>query len=160
MNTFKAQIHIIGVNPFVFVPEEVLLRVFIAAGKEKGHIPIFGLINGLPYKQTLVKYKGDWRLYVNVTMLKKSPKRIGEIVEISVDYDPVSRAYEMLPEFEKLLNRNQTAERVFNSLTNSRQQEIIRYLARLKTEDALIRNCTRAINFLLGKERFIGRNNP
>jgi hypothetical protein len=38
--------------------------------------------------------------------------------------------------------------------------EIVRYLANLKTEKALDTNIDKAINFLLGKERFVGRDKP
>ena len=33
-------------------------------------------------------------------------------------------------------------------------------IANLKTEKSVERNVTRAINFLLGKERFVGRDKP
>ncbi|MGB3547664.1 MAG: hypothetical protein WBA17_11855 [Saprospiraceae bacterium] len=44
--TFSAKIDIIGINPFVFVPEVILDGLFIKANKRKGHIPIRGTING------------------------------------------------------------------------------------------------------------------
>ncbi len=68
--TFSAKIDIIGINPFVFVPGAILDGLFMKANKRKGHIPIRGTINGNAYKQTLVKYSGAWRLYVNTTMLR------------------------------------------------------------------------------------------
>ena len=71
---FKAEIKIIGINPFVFVREKIFQDIFIQTKKNKGHIPIKGTIDGNPYKHTLVKYSGGWRLYINTTMLKKSPK--------------------------------------------------------------------------------------
>lgn len=46
MYTFRAEIEIIGINPFVFVPEQILSEIFKQAGKEKGHIPVKGNING------------------------------------------------------------------------------------------------------------------
>jgi hypothetical protein len=62
MHKFKARLGIIGINPFVHVPKKILSDIFKSAGKEKGHIPICGNINGKPYRQTLVKYSGEWRL--------------------------------------------------------------------------------------------------
>jgi len=40
MHKFSASLAIIGVNPFVFVPEPILKELFAKAGKDKGHIPI------------------------------------------------------------------------------------------------------------------------
>src|SRR5690606_41266848 len=76
---------IIGVNPFVFVPEDILKAIFEQAGKDKGPIPIKGLVNGKPYTQTLVKYSGEWRLYINMIMLKdrKSTRLNSSHVKIS-----------------------------------------------------------------------------
>jgi len=160
MTRFKAEIKIIGVNPFVFVPENILQKIFQQAKKNKGHIPIKGTINGKLYKQTLVKYTGEWRLYINTTMLKNSPKRMGEIVELTVMFDSESREITPPQKFIQLLNNNVEAKNVFESLSPSKKHEIVRYLSNLKTENSLDKNILRAINFLLGKERFVGRDRP
>ncbi len=160
MYKFRAEIEIIGVNPFVYVPNNILLQIFSQAGKDKGHIPIKGTINNKPYKQTLVKYSGEWRLYINTNMLKKSPKRIGEVIDITVNFDAENREIETPEKFSKALDENEEAKTVFNRLSTSRKLEIVRYLANLKTEQTREKNIQRAINFLLGKERFVGRDKP
>lgn len=66
---FKAEIKIIGINPYVLVPGPILQKIFKQAGRDKGPIPIKGTINKKPYRQTLVKYSGAWRLYINTTMI-------------------------------------------------------------------------------------------
>lgn len=160
MFAFRSKIEIIGVNPFVFVPTEILQQIFIRAGKDKGHIPIKGTINEKPYKQTFVKYNKEWRLYINNSMLKNSPKRIGEIIEVTISFDTESRQILPPKEFVNALKENEEAKIVFDSLSASRKLEIVRYLARLKTEEVLEKNIQRAINFLLGKERFVGKDKP
>lgn len=160
MFSFRATLDIIGVNPFVFVPDEILEEIFRRANKTKGYIPIYGELYGKAYKQTLVKFCGAWRLYVNTTMLKNSPKHVGELVEITLDYDPESRDITPPDNFVKALANNKEAKLIFDQLTASRKLEIVRYLAKLKSEEALEKNIVRAINFLLGKERFIGRYKP
>jgi Bacteriocin-protection, YdeI or OmpD-Associated/Domain of unknown function (DUF1905) len=157
MPRFKAIIEIIGINPFVFVPEEILTSVLQQAGKERGPIPIKGTINKNPYKQTLVKYAGHWRLYINTIMLKDSPKRIGESVTISIAFDPADRKLNMHEGLEKALAKNKTANKNFKQLPASRQQELIRYISNLKTAESVERNITKAINFLSGKGSFVGR---
>ena len=49
---FKAKIEIIGVNPFIFLPERVLHKVFVQAGKDKGKIPVKMKIDGHEFPQT------------------------------------------------------------------------------------------------------------
>lgn len=160
MHSFKAVINIIGINPFVFVPEAILVSIFQQAGKDKGYIPICGRINSKPYTQTLVRYSGDWRLYINTAMLKDSPKRIGETIEVTIAFDPTDRTLLPHPELLKALQQNPEAQKVFDALPPSRQKEIVRYIANLKTEESIAKNIVKAIGFLMGTTRFIGRDKP
>lgn len=160
MYHFKASLEIIGINPFVFIPDEILRSIFIEAKKEKGFIPICGTINGEKYIQTLLKHKGEWRLYINMTMLKDSPKRIGEEIDVTVSYDPIPRTIEPHPKLILALNTNKAAKEVFEKLNPSTQKEIIRYIAHLKTEQSVDLNIGKAIGFLLGQNKFIGRTKP
>ena len=158
--TFSASIEIIGINPFVYVPEEILKHIFEKAGKSKGPIPIKGAVNSIPYTQTLMKFKGEWRLYINTKMLENSPKRIGEQIEISIDYDPEKREIPIHPKLSQALNENPEANTVFQNLRPSLQHEIIRYISHLKTEESVDKNIPKAIAFLLGKGKFVGREKP
>jgi len=156
--SFNAIINIIGINPFVFVPEPILKKLFREFGKDKGPIPVKGTINGNEYRQTLVRFAGEWRLYINTKMLPKSPQRIGEKVEVSIEVDSSDRTIHPHPKLVQALKENERANTVFENLAPSLQNEIVRYIANLKTEKSIERNVVKAIGFLLGKERFIGRN--
>jgi hypothetical protein len=160
MHHFKAEIQIIGINPFVSVPDEILAAIFKHAGKDKGYIPICGKINDNAYQQTLVKYSGKWRLYINTTMLKNSPKRIGETIDVSISFDSADRTIKPHPELVKALKANKSAKDTFDLLPPSRQKEIVRYISSLKTEESIARNIAKAIGFLNGKNNFVGRDNP
>jgi hypothetical protein len=156
---FTAALDIIGVNPFVHVPGPVLEKLFGAAGRSSGPIPIRGSVNGKGYRQTLVRYDGAWRLYINMIMLPCSPQRIGELLEITVEHDPEDRSIPMHAALEAALRADVDAKAVFDSLRPSLQKEIVRYIANLKSDEAINRNVLRAIDFLNGKGRFVGRDN-
>ena len=160
MHRFKAKIDITGINPFVFVPGKILNEIFKQALKAKGPIPVCGTLNGNAFTQTLVKYKGDWRLYINTTMLKNSPSRIGETIEITIEFDPSDRTIEPHPKLVKAFAEYLGAKKIFDNLPPSRKKEIVRYISSLKTEESVDKNVSRAIRFLLGNERFIGRDKP
>ncbi len=155
---FKATLNIIGINPFVFVPEQILLSLFKAAGKDKGFIPIRGTVNGVPYEQTLVRYSGEWRLYINTTMLPDSPKRIGESIDVTIEFDPRDRTLQPHPDLTAALAQNKQAEARFQQLSPSHRKEIIRYISAVKTDETRRKNIEKAIGFLLGKNPFVGRN--
>ena len=157
--TFTAKIDVVGVNPFVFVPGEILDTIFKAAGKNTSPIPVRGSINGAGFKQSLVRYQGDWRLYINGVMARAGgfkfsniAKIVGETVTIDVEYDPEPVAYEMVPEFQKTLNGDTKAKAAYDELTPGRQKEILRYLGSLKSREALQRNITRVMQHLRGEE--------
>ena len=160
VNTFKAKIEIIGVNPFVFLPARVLKAIYIQAGKDKGPIPVRGTIDGHPYIQTLVKYNGEWRLYINGPMLKDAGKQVGDATTLTIEFDTEERVIPMHPMFEAALMQNTKAKEAFDKLTPSRQKEIVRYISFLKTEASVDKNVSRAVSFLLGNERFVGRDKP
>ena len=160
MEKFEAKLEIIVGNPFVFVPARILDHIFQQANRNKGPIPVRGTINGKHYQQTLVKYNGAWRLYVNLNMLENSPRRIGEMIKVQIAVDPSDRTIKPHPKLSKALAVHPAAKKVFEGLAPSRQKEIIRYISNLKTEESVERNVARAINFLLGKERFAGRDKP
>ena len=160
VHRFRTRLQIIDGNPFVELPTSVLKRVFVESGRDKSPIPVHGSINGKPYRQTLVKFRGEWRLYVNMEMLKDSPRRVGESIEVDVAFDPVDRAVAAHPKFAAALADNADAEAAFEALPPSRQREILRYLSSLKRDDSVERNVDRAIKFLLGDGRFVGRDSP
>lgn len=157
---FTCNLQIIGINPFVSIPEKVLKNIFNDAGKSRGYIRVYGFVNGIEFEQTLVKYSGEWRLYINKKMLPASPKRIGEKLSLQIAYNPKQKEKAIHPGFMCALSKNEKAMTVFDTLSDSRKDEMIRYISGLKSQEAVTRNIKRAINFLLGKESFVGRKHP
>lgn len=160
MKKFRVKINIIEINPFVYIPEIVLKEIFIKAGKEKSPIPVRGTIEGNKFIQTLVKFIGEWRLYINRPMMKSSAKKIGDLANFEIEFDPVERLIPVHPKLEEALKSNRAAKKVFCKLNPSRQKEIIRYISFLKTASAIDKNITKLIQFLSGESRYIGRDKP
>ena len=158
MNTFSAKILKIGINPYVLVPAPVLKKLFEQAGRDKGPIPIKGTLNGNSFIQHLVKDSGKWRLYLNTPMRKAAGIDVGDMATVLINFDPAPRTIDMHPRLKQALAKNKTANANFIKLTPSYQKEIIRYINNLKTEQSVARNVAKAIEHLLGKQRFIGRN--
>ncbi|WP_370900427.1 YdeI/OmpD-associated family protein [Chryseobacterium gossypii] len=156
-NHFTTKLEIIGINPFVFLPEEVLNAIFKASGKNKSPIPVKGTVNGREFRQNLMKYLGEWRLYINFTMLKDSPKRIGEIIEVSVEYDDSDRSVPIHPELDRAIKENPVALKNFENLIPSRKLELVRYINNLKTEESIRRNIDKIIRHLKGETDFFGK---
>jgi hypothetical protein len=152
MQSFSAGIRIIGVNPYVLLPPKALSAVFAQAGKDKGPIPVRGKLNTHPFKQTLVKYQGAWRLYLNTPMRRTAGIDVGDTAHVKIEFDPISRVIPMNPALAKALAKNKTAQAVFDNLAPYRKKEILRYLGSLKTKESLERNVKTVIHHLLGKK--------
>jgi hypothetical protein len=158
MRSFTAKIQIIGVNPYVLLPSAVLDELFTQAGKNKGPIPIKGTLNGKKFTQTLVKYSGKWRLYLNTPMRKAAGIDVGDTAKVKVEYDPAPRVLTMHPKLVRALDENKKAKAAFEKLAPYRQKEIVRYIGFLKAEESVNKNVEKVIRHLLGKERFAGRD--
>jgi hypothetical protein len=151
LSSFSAEIFIIGINPYVFLPEKVLQEIFQQAGKNKSPISVKGKLNGHEFKQTLVKYQGAWRLYLNGLMRQAAGIDVGDQAEVEIAFDPEPRVEPMNQKLLAALVENKTAKETFEKLPPSHQKEIFRYLNSMKTEESLTRNIEKVIGHLLGK---------
>lgn len=158
MKSFSAKIQKIGVNLYVLLPADILKELFRQAGKSKEPIPVHGTLNGNKFIQTLVKYSGKWRLYLNTPMRKAACIDVGDTANVKIAFDPMPRIIEMHPKLAHALKQNKKADEVFEKLPPSHKKEIVRYISFIKNEEALVRNIEKAIQHLLGKERFVGRD--
>lgn len=167
LTKFTSKVSIINGNPYVTPTKMVLEQIFKDSSKRNSPIPVRGTLNGAKFQQTLVRYKGNWRLYVNIIMAKlakiKFSKSISEIVGekvvVNIEFDNSPPKFTMPTFFKKALDANPVAKKNWEKLVPSRQKEILRYLSWLVTTDAKSRNVEKAISALNGNnERFMARD--
>ena len=152
MKSFSAEISKIGINPYVGVPEAILAGLFKQSGKTRGPIPVRGSLSEKKFKQTLVKYKGAWRLYINGPMREAAGVDVGDQAHVKIEFDPAPRVEAMHPKLVRAFAGNKAAARAFGKLVPSRRKEILRYLNAMKTESSLERNVEKIIQYLLGEK--------
>ncbi|MEO8148257.1 MAG: YdeI/OmpD-associated family protein [Bacteroidia bacterium] len=157
MTSFSSLILKIGINPYVKVPSKVLNELFFQAGKSKGPIPVKGKLNGKPFIQHVVKYKGVWRLYLNTPMRKAAGIDVGDMAYVEIDFDNTPRIIPIHSKLADTLSKNKKAKETFEKLAPYRQKEIIRYVNSLKTEESVNRNIIKIMEHLTGKQSFAGR---
>jgi hypothetical protein len=152
MPSFRATIELLGINPYVSLPAVHLKALLAAAGQETGAIPVRIELEGVSFRQSLVKYQGAWRLYLNTAMRRVAGKDVGERVLVLVEFDPVPRKEPMPPALRRALARNAVAKTAFAALSPSRKKEIQRYLNGAKTTATLARNVGKVVAYLCGEE--------
>ena len=104
---------------------------------------------------------GDFYLYLHGDVRKASNIKVGDIVTVSIEFDEAYRNGPMHPVpdwFRLALNEHAMATQNWLALPPSRQKEVLRYFAGLKSAEAQARNRTKALHVLSGKPgRFMAR---
>jgi len=152
MKAFTARIQKIGINPYLLVPPAVLKSIFNKAGKYKGAVPVKLRIGTKDFIQTMVKYSGKWRLYLNAPMRNAAGKEVGDLVTVHIDFDVKPRTTPIHPKLKNALKENKAAKLAFDKLTPSRQKEILKYLNFLKSEESIDKNVQKTISVLTGNK--------
>jgi hypothetical protein len=129
-------------------------------------MPVRIQVNGkpdIPWRINLMPVgDGSFFLYLHGQVREASGTSVGDIVNLTIEFDDDYKGGPVDPMptwFGDELRRNPAAHRGWDSLSPSRQKEILRYLARLKSSQAQQRNVQRALHVLAGgKARFMARS--
>jgi hypothetical protein len=150
MHAFSATIRKIDINPYVRVPVVVVRALQKEAGKARGPLRVTGTLQGKPISATIVRFRGMWRLYLNLGMRQTGRVDVGDSAAVRVRFDGTPRTEPVPRAFQSALARNPRAQAAFRALAPSRQREILRYLGHLKSPDTLARNIAKTLRFLEG----------
>ena len=160
---FRATIAINGINPFVLVSAARAAR--LKAGWRRP-LPVRLQVNGGPNPpwRTNLMPLGDGRfyLYLHGEIRKASASKVGDVVTVKLDSDDAYKGGPAEPPplwFGQALEENPTARSAWEALPPSRQKEILRYFAHLKTPQARARHLRRSMEILSGEPgRFMARS--
>jgi hypothetical protein len=155
-------IEIRGVNPFVGVSSsqaEVLKPAW------RKPLPVLVRINGdsaTAWRTNMMPDgNGNFYLYLHGAMRKTSGAKVGDRVQVQVEFDAAYRngpQHPMPKWFRQALDGNPQAKSNWAALSPSRKKEILRYLSKLVSVAARVRNETLALHVLSGQSgRFMGR---
>jgi len=152
MLQFTARILIRGVNPYVLVSAR---RAAALKPGWRAPMPVRVRVNGRPDDPWRINMMpvgdGSFYLFLHGDLRKASQTAVGQSARIELGFDDEYRggpSGPMLEWFGQALRKNAAAMRGWVALTPSRQKEILRYFARLKTEAARQRHVKRALTAL------------
>jgi hypothetical protein len=159
---FRASVGLKGINPYVFVDKQVAEQL---KKDWRRPMPVKLRVEGLDKRwSTNLMPVGDGRfyLYLHGDVRRAAEISVGGRVAIELHFDRKYQrgpAHPMPPLLSRKLRENPQAKLRWHALAPSRQKEILRYLAALKSPQALERNVRKAIEVLAGaKIRFMARN--
>jgi hypothetical protein len=159
----RSRMRIVGVNPYVMVNAKEASRL---RRNWRGPMPVYLCLNGKSDRTWRVNLMpvgdGCFRLYLNGNIRKESNLRVGDMLDLEVRFDEEYRGGPLHPmpaRFSKELSSNPPAKQGWDRLPPSRQKEILRYFAQLKSPEATQRNVQKAMRVLQGgKGRFMARS--
>ena len=159
----RSRVRIVGVNPYVRVEGEEAARL---RKDWRGPMPVRYVVEGGPARTWRINLMplgdGTYRLHLNGEVRKESNLEVGDRVSLRVQFDDEYRGGPQHPMpgwFRDALAGDRLAQLGWNGLQPSRQKEILRYFAQLKSSEAKQRNLQRAIHVLAGgRARFMARS--
>jgi hypothetical protein len=159
---FSAKIERLGINPYVRLSAS---RAKALKSDWKKPIPVLVRINGKPDEPWHINMMpagdGSYYLYLHGSVRKASDTKVGDMVEVELSfYNDYRNGPQALPEwFSGPLGKSSAAKKSWEALSPSRQKEIVRYFANLKSDTARQRNLEKVMHILSGKEgRFMARD--
>ncbi|HSW80563.1 MAG TPA: YdeI/OmpD-associated family protein [Candidatus Saccharimonadales bacterium] len=161
--TFQAKMQIRGINPYVLVTKSFAKK--LKAGWRKP-MPVLVNVNGKPDEPWHINMmpvgNGDFYLYLHGDVRKVSDTKVGDEVTIELEFNDNYKngpQHEMPSKLVLALKKNPIAQANWDALPPSRQKEILRYLANLKSTEAVNRNIDK-VTYALSAEsdHFMGRD--
>ena len=155
-------IEVRGVNPFVGVSSS---QANALKPGWRRPLPVLVRINGdsaTAWRTNMMPDgEGNFYLYLHGGMRTASGTKVGDRVHVEIEFDATYRngpQHPMPKWFRQALDGNPQAKRNWSALIPSRKKEILRYLSRLVSAEARLRNQAQALHVLSGQEgRFMGR---
>lgn len=161
--SFTAIIKIRGINPYIDVTSE---QAALLQPNWRKPMPVLIQIKGSPDKSWRINMmpagNGSFYLYLHEKIRKASGTGVGDPVIISLEFDTEYKNGPQHPApkwFTDALENNVQAKKNWKNLPPSRQKEILRHFASLKSDEAKNRNLEKAIYVLSGHPgRFMARS--
>lgn len=151
MQIFSAPIVKLGINACMNVPEKIVKSILSAAGKKSAPVQVKCVLNGVGFDANIVRYSGDWRLYLNLVTRRAASCDIGDRVKIHLAYDPSMRMPPMPEPFRQALRGNTDLQKAWRLRPSAKRREILESLINYKSDAELARGIAETLELLLKK---------
>lgn len=125
---FSATIVKLGINAYLNVPEKIVASLLAAAGKKNAPVQVKCILNGVDFDANVVRYSGDWRLYLNLVTRRAANCDIGDTVKIQLAYDPTLRMPPMPEPFRQALRGDPNLQKAWRLRLTPKRREILQAL--------------------------------
>lgn len=141
---FRATVNLDGKTATgIVVPEKV-----VAGLGESKRPPVVVTINGFSYRSTVALMGGEYKLPISAENRKFAGVEAGDKIEVDIVLDDKPRTVEIPSDFAKALSRERGLKKFFDSLSISKQKQLVIPIEAAKTPDTRERRIAKAIETL------------
>ena len=169
---FLATIYKVWIMRHVDVPDDVASALIAEMRRATGanrkgassaappkHIPVIATVNHKFVQTTLVPAgAGRYRLTLNTALRRAGRADAGEVIGVTLAYDPNSREIDAPSEYLAALTRNALAKKEFDRLPPGHKRQLLSYYLKVKSSAARARAIEKTIDHL--RERALLRTKP
>src|SRR5687768_4643963 len=134
----------------ICIPDDIIEK--LGAGKKP---PIKVTLHGYTYRSTVAVMGGKFMVGVNADVREAAGVKGGDKLNVEIELDTEERTIEVPAEFQKMLNKNAAARKLFETLSYSKKKALIIPVANAKTDETRNRNIEKALNSLLVSKKLI-----
>jgi Bacteriocin-protection, YdeI or OmpD-Associated/Domain of unknown function (DUF1905) len=157
---FLATIYKIWVMRHVDVPEDIAKALIdeihrSSSGSKRAkratpkHIPVVATVNHFSVQTTLVPAgAGRFRLTLSTPLRKAGAADTGDVIGVTLKFDPNSREVEVPPGYTAALAKNALAKKEFERLPPGHRRQLLSYYLRIKSPAARDRAIEKTIDHL------------
>ncbi|HLO58524.1 MAG TPA: YdeI/OmpD-associated family protein [Bacteroidales bacterium] len=118
----------------------------------KGRVKVKALIDGVPYKGSLVKMGGEchW-LGITQEIRKATGKNPGDKVHVVIEEDLEERTVEIPDDLMALMNKETNVLEYFNKLSYTHKKEYVRWITEARREETRQNRLAKAIELMKNK---------
>ena len=130
------------------IPDEIIEK--LGSGKK----PLVKIsINNFTYRSAVAVMGGTYMVGVNAENREGAKIKGGDKIDVTIELDTEVRIVEVPNEFQKMLNKNAAAKKIFETLSNSRKKALIIPIANAKTDETKNRNIEKAMKNLTSSKK-------
>ncbi|UAY55444.1 YdeI/OmpD-associated family protein [Arachidicoccus terrestris] len=125
------------------IPDEIMEKL---GGGKKPLVKV--TIGGFTYRSAVAVMGGAPMVGVNAQNREAAGVKGGDQIDVTIELDTEKRIVELPTGFQKVLDKNATAKKNFESLSNSKKKALIAPIVNAKTEQTRERNISKALSAL------------
>lgn len=125
------------------IPDEIIEKL---GGGKKPLVKV--TINNFTYRSAVAVMGGAYMVGVNAENREGAKVKGGDKIDVTIELDTEERTVELPAGFQKALNKNAAAKKIFDVLSNSKKKALVIPIANAKTDETRNRNIEKAMKTL------------